>query len=219
MSSVFKDTENTTKCWEHIGVWGNKTCKELEVHIHCKNCPVFSKAGRQLFSRERSGGQIIEVFNQKKENEKNEKNLSVFLFRVGKQWYALPAERMIEIASDSKIHTLPMMQNPVVKGIVNIRGQIKVLFDLHKIIKEHFQATSKHNIPRIILTGSGKDEYAFRVDEAWGVWKVAESALQKPPKIYQSESSLVNYVLTWQEKDVALLNYELLSATITKLLK
>ena len=37
-------------CWNRIGVWRTtiERCPELEKVIHCRNCPVFAKAGRKL---------------------------------------------------------------------------------------------------------------------------------------------------------------------------
>ena len=38
-------------CWNEIGVQGNGSCPELRKVIHCRNCPVYSKAGVQLLDR------------------------------------------------------------------------------------------------------------------------------------------------------------------------
>src|ERR1700679_1678049 len=38
-------------CWSRIGVSGDRTCPELNSHIHCRNCPVFATAARTFFDR------------------------------------------------------------------------------------------------------------------------------------------------------------------------
>src|SRR3981081_1849213 len=35
-------------CWNRIGVHGDRSCAELQRHIHCRNCPVFAAAARAL---------------------------------------------------------------------------------------------------------------------------------------------------------------------------
>ena len=39
-------------CWNRIGVQGDRSCPRLMEAVHCRNCPVFSAAGQQLFQRE-----------------------------------------------------------------------------------------------------------------------------------------------------------------------
>ncbi|HKI70410.1 MAG TPA: hypothetical protein VKA67_12520, partial [Verrucomicrobiae bacterium] len=38
-------------CWDKIGVNGDSSCPELEKHIHCRNCPVYTGAALQLLNR------------------------------------------------------------------------------------------------------------------------------------------------------------------------
>src|SRR5271166_6874273 len=38
-------------CWNRIGTTGDRSCPELETHIHCRNCPVFASAARSFFDR------------------------------------------------------------------------------------------------------------------------------------------------------------------------
>ena len=33
-------------CWNTIGVSGDRSCPELNTHIHCRSCPVFAAAAR-----------------------------------------------------------------------------------------------------------------------------------------------------------------------------
>ena len=40
-------------CWNRIGVWGTETprCPKLEDVVHCRNCEVYSAAGRLVLER------------------------------------------------------------------------------------------------------------------------------------------------------------------------
>ena len=39
---------NLNDCWNSIGVHGNASCPELEKHVHCRNCPVYSAGALAL---------------------------------------------------------------------------------------------------------------------------------------------------------------------------
>jgi len=41
-------------CWNRIGVEGegDHSCIQLKTVIHCRNCPIYSSAGRGLLERE-----------------------------------------------------------------------------------------------------------------------------------------------------------------------
>lgn len=41
-------------CWNQIGVEGDRSCPQLKTAIHCRNCSVYSLAGRSLLEREAS---------------------------------------------------------------------------------------------------------------------------------------------------------------------
>ena len=47
-------------CWNRIGVNGDRTCPELEEHVHCRNCPVFAGAARGFFDRRAPEGYLAE---------------------------------------------------------------------------------------------------------------------------------------------------------------
>ena len=44
------------ECWNVIGVRGNGSCSELEQHVHCRNCHVYSAAAAALLDRESADG-------------------------------------------------------------------------------------------------------------------------------------------------------------------
>ena len=39
------------KCWKNIGVYGDMSCTKLSEFIHCRNCPEFTRSGRELFNQ------------------------------------------------------------------------------------------------------------------------------------------------------------------------
>ena len=47
-------------CWNRIGTSGDRSCPELEQHVHCRNCPVFASAARVFFDRPAPEGYLAE---------------------------------------------------------------------------------------------------------------------------------------------------------------
>ena len=47
-------------CWNSIGIAGDRSCRELEAHIHCRNCPVFASAAEEFLHRVAPEGYLSE---------------------------------------------------------------------------------------------------------------------------------------------------------------
>ncbi len=98
-------------CWNRIGIWrsGKEKCPELDIVIHCRNCPVFSRTGRKLLRTPPPEGyrsECTKVLATKKEI----KSLNVktaFVFRTGNDWLALPSHMIREVVNMGQIHSLP----------------------------------------------------------------------------------------------------------------
>ena len=48
------------ECWNRIGIGGDRSCPELETHIHCRNCPVHAQAARAFFDRPAPEGYLAD---------------------------------------------------------------------------------------------------------------------------------------------------------------
>ena len=112
--------ENKDRCWKRIGVWGNEEprCPKLEEVIHCRNCDVFTQAGRNLLERalpeeyKDEWGSIL----VKKKGKETAGAIAVVVFRIESEWMALAAGLFAEIIDDVNIHSLPHRKNPYFTG-------------------------------------------------------------------------------------------------------
>src|SRR3954453_1871801 len=83
-------------CWNRIGTSGDRSCPELEAHIHCRNCPVFASAARTFFDRPAPDGYLAEWTrwlggsgDAAGGGEGGDRDLvSVLIFRLGQEWLA-----------------------------------------------------------------------------------------------------------------------------------
>src|SRR4051812_49551856 len=102
-------------CWNRIGVAGDRTCPELETHIHCRNCPVFSAAARSFFERPAPGGYLAEWTRLLAEPEVpiEGDDVSLLLFRLGGEWLALGTRVVAEVTAPRPVHRIPHRSDQV----------------------------------------------------------------------------------------------------------
>src|SRR3954471_12919632 len=88
-------------CWDVIGTSGDRSCPELETHVHCRNCPVFASAARVFFDRPAPEGYLAEWTQWLASTEQHTRRTSgealaesdrdrvgVLIFRLGDEWLA-----------------------------------------------------------------------------------------------------------------------------------
>src|SRR5687768_6885936 len=93
------DAPPVASCWSAIGVWGSRSCPELDVHVHCRNCPVYSAAAASLLDRaipaELASDQPRHFETPKPADDRETQ--SVVIFRIGPEWFALPTSVIAEV--------------------------------------------------------------------------------------------------------------------------
>jgi len=219
-----------SQCWSKIGVWGDRSCSELNNHTHCRNCPVYSTSGRNLLEREVSSAYISE-WTQLIAKEKANTNghslqtlatISVAIFRLGGEWLALPANLFKEVNQVSSIHKLPHRSNSVFLGLVNIRGELQMCISLTALLGIDSTATasqsSSHVVyKRMVVVEKDGNSWVFPADEIYGVHRLPpEELINVPINVSQSPNSYTKGMIRWQDKHVSYLDDELLFYTLSR---
>lgn len=213
-------------CWSKIGVWtkGERSCPELERVIHCANCPVFSEAGRQLLETPAPEGYLAqwsEFFSQE-QDEKERNTQSIILFRLGDEWLSLPALLLDEVVPIRSVHRVPHRSSPILKGLVNIRGELQICVSLGCLLNitkgEVSGASNIKNIyERMMVVNLDGGRYVFPVSEIKGVHRYHTDALQSAPATAMNCS--VHYLkgmLTIDKHLVGLIDHELLFSALDR---
>jgi chemotaxis-related protein WspD len=206
-------------CWNTIGVWGHadKRCPELLKLTHCRNCPVYSSAGRQLLDREHDETYLREwTVNLSRPREEKQSNLqSALIFRLGDEWFALPTKFIREVTYCNNHHSLPHRKNMVLRGIVNVRGELLLcvslgyLFKLQKSEKEHAKDKIVHQ--RYIVIGDSNEYYTFPASEVSSMLKFDQDTLQKAPStVSDSSGSFILGIICHEDMKIGLIDCELL---------
>lgn len=212
-------------CWDQIGVFGAGTCPELAQVIHCRNCPVYAAGGRSLLEREPPADYLREwtqALAEAKDEEQAEETLSVLIFRLGREWLALPTHVCQEVAEMRPIHTLPHRSGPVLLGLVNIRGQIRLCVSLRELLgvepADDSSRTTQHKNPRcLVVIAAESDHWVLLVDEIYGIQRLHRSAVRDAPvTVAKATPRLTQGVIDWRDTGVGYLDDALLFLALRK---
>ena len=211
-------------CWSRIGVHGDSSCPELRVHVHCRNCPVYSRGALALLDRARvhDPEESARLFAADKQ-EAARGALSTFLFRVGGEWLAIATSALDEIADLRTIHTLPHRRSGVVLGLANVRGELLVCVSLAQLlgieakVEESAPRERRHALRRLLVLRDRGLRLAFPVDEVHGTHRYDQAELKPAPStVARATASYSRAVLPWEGQAVGLLDDELLFHSLNR---
>lgn len=210
-------------CWNQIGVTGDRTCPELNTYTHCRNCPVYSSAGRTLLDRIAPEGYLHErtqLLTQQKE-EQAIGTIAVNIFRIKAEWLALPASLFTEVTDPAPIHKIPHRSNEILLGLVNLRGEILLCISLGELL--HLEAVEpNHKVSplvykRMVVVEAEGSRWVFPVDEIYGVHRIHPDELQNvPATVSKAAGTYTKAMIHWQDKSVSYLDEELLFYSLNR---
>ncbi len=162
-------------CWNRIGVWGDSSCAELDGVAHCRNCPVYASAARQLLDIEPPA----DYRGSETEHSAMDRRLSQpevrphVVFRLGSRWFTLPAGAVAEVAERRFIHSFPRSRSPVVLGLANIRGSLVLCVSLARALElgeeNGPRSTAREAYPRLLVVNADGGPLAWPADEVHGM--------------------------------------------------
>jgi chemotaxis-related protein WspD len=211
------------ECWRVIGVSGDRSCPELERFIHCRNCPVLAEAARSFFDRPAPEGYLDawRVILEEPETAIEADSVSFLVFRIAKEWLALPAPVLIEVTPIRPLHAVPHRRGSPLAGLVNIRGQLRLCVSLHAILglsgspgqpgAPAVEGEVAESLPRLLvlerMQGRTAERWVVGADDVAGVHRVQRSALRPVPStVSQSAARCSAALFDWQERTVAVLD-------------
>jgi chemotaxis-related protein WspD len=211
-------------CWNSIGIGGDFSCGELKQFIHCRNCPVYSAAGRSLLDRDSSSDyiadrtRILADETDQQETTIGSDTQSLVIFRLGDEWLALPANLFIEVTEPSVIHSLPHLSNNVLLGLINIRGEIQMCVSLKAMLQlDDYSTGSSNATSRLVVLEREGERWVFLVDELHGIRRVHSSEISNvPATVSKVPQTYTSALLNWDKARVSILDDELLFYTLNR---
>ncbi|MBE9208292.1 chemotaxis protein CheW [Nostoc sp. LEGE 06077] len=234
-------TTKVERCWNVIGIEGDRTCSQLSTYAHCRNCPVYSAAGRYLLERptpekyRHEWTQLLAESSSEKNSHlptyavRTTETLTVVIFRLQREWLALPAQVLKETTPPSVIHTLPHRHNQVLRGLINIRGELLLCVSLSHLLNiESSDDTPLQGLSPVVHSGmvvieKAGNAWVFPVDEIYGVHRFHSRELRDAlRKMTQSTQTYTKGLFSWQPANhhishtVSYLDDELLFTTLAR---
>jgi chemotaxis-related protein WspD len=204
-------------CWKRIGVWGNKECAELAGCLHCRNCKTYARASRHMLDRKVPAGYVQSWTKLLAEPEEIPLpgRISILIFRIGPEWFAMATRLFAEVLETRTVHSIPHRNNPILRGLINVRGEMQLCISVGKLlgVDKDFTAEETDSKARIrmLLVSIQGEQMAFHVSEACGIHPYHPSELQQLPATLPKEASACSKgLLPWTGHHVAVLDENIL---------
>jgi chemotaxis-related protein WspD len=209
-------------CWSEIGVQGDRSCPELVKHVHCRNCPVYAKAARELLDVPVGDDYVAEwtgyYANEAVRDEPAD--ALAFVFRVGVEWLALPIATLDSVVDLRPIHSLPHCSDGAILGLVNVRGVLIVCVSLHRLLgvaEGPVEKGAEAKFARFIVVQQGERRFALGADEVHGTERYSSHTLTSMPATAAMTTTIhTQAMLPWRDKSVGLLDPQSLFAGVER---
>ncbi|WP_437341706.1 chemotaxis protein CheW [Cupriavidus basilensis] len=216
-------------CWRRIGVLGDGSCPLLAEHIHCRNCPTYSRAALTLLDNLPTGelslpdGHAVHA-----DAIARGPAMSCLVFRIGDEWLALPAGALALVTAPCPVHSLPHRRHAAVLGLASVRGNLLVCISLARLLGQDPAAGAASNAAanakgsaghgaRLLVLGQGRTAIALPVDEVTGIERIAEADLQPlPTTLSRASAHYTRALLKSGQRTVGLLDPALLQQALKR---
>ncbi|MEO0795441.1 MAG: chemotaxis protein CheW [Verrucomicrobiota bacterium] len=150
-----------------------------------------------------------------KEDDHDRETQGVLVFRLFDEWLAIEAKIVKEITADASVHRIPQRTNEVLRGLVNVRGELQICVSLRSLLslrdtgEKHILSRRVH--PRMIVFQGEDGAFVFRADEVYGVHPLEMDTLQDSPvTVSKAMATYTRGLFTLREIKVGLLDHELI---------
>jgi chemotaxis-related protein WspD len=207
-------------CWNVIGVRGDRSCPELRVHLHCRNCPVYSAGAVGLLDTDAPAGYLTEQTDHfaKPKSAVGLVMHAVVIFRIGAEFLALPASSVKEVAEFLPIHSLPHRQTGSILGVASVRGELLACMSLSRVLGLDEPAGDKPNKQRHLLVLRHEGVRAVcPVDEVHSFHTFHPQDLDDvPATVSKAAATYTKKLLSWKGHSVGVLDADLVFHTLKR---
>lgn len=151
---------------------------------------------------------------------------SLFVFRLRGEWLGLPASIVDEVLEPRAIHSLPHRREGLVRGLVNVRGQLTVCVALESLLQidaaradpERSSASAAGVLGRRLVVLSLQDQrLAFESDEVHGAHRYDPALVgEVPGTVALASAAFSTGVLAMENRSVGLLDDGLVLSAINR---
>ncbi|KWF21975.1 chemotaxis protein CheW [Burkholderia pseudomultivorans] len=229
-------TIDVDDCWNRIGTRGDRSCERLADCLRCLNCPVYAYHAAKLLERPLGAAEMAEAARRMSGFDPahaadGDTRHAALAFRVADEWLALPIGVLREIAGTRPIHSLPHRRHSAVRGVVNIRGTLRIAISIGALLGldaggdggsggragSGTRGRDDSRFTRLLVAAHHGEPVVFPVDEVEGVLRFGASDwVPVPATVGRASAGLSRGVLSWRGKSVGLLDDDRLFDAVTR---
>ncbi|EOH6077535.1 chemotaxis protein CheW [Burkholderia cenocepacia] len=221
-------TLDVDDCWNRIGTRGDRSCERLNDCLRCLNCSVYASNAAKLLERPLDVAEMTDVTRRMSafgtahaSDDDGVARHAALAFRVADEWLALPIGVLREIAGTRPIHSLPHRRNSAVRGVVNIRGTLRIAISIGALLGldagKAGSGSDDGRFTRLLVAAHQGEPVVFPVDEVEGVLRFGASDwVPVPATVGRASAGLSRGVLSWRGKSVGLLDDDRLFDAVTR---
>lgn len=197
-------------CWNRIGVSGDRSCPELAVQIHCRNCPVYASAAVTFLDQDMPADYLAELTGYVARGKEREEGAThaVIVFRLGGEWLALPMLALEEVVERRAIHSLPHRRGGVVLGLVNVRGALLICVSLTRLMAlNETEREGGAAERRFLVISDSVQRLAAPVDQVGGIFRYrADETKALPDTVAKGAANFTKGTFAWKGRTIGLLD-------------
>ena len=119
-------------------------------------------------------------------------------FFLKDQFFGVPVEQVQEVIRYQEMTRVPLVA-PVIRGLINLRGQIVMAVDLRR--RFGMEERPESQLPMNVVVRTDDGAVSLLVDEIGDVLEVEEESFENPPETLQGQArELVRGVYQLQER-------------------
>jgi purine-binding chemotaxis protein CheW len=127
-------------------------------------------------------------------------------FFIDKNFFAVPVQRVQEVIRYQEMTQVPLVP-AVIRGLINLRGQIVVAIDLRRRLGYPDRPAGQR--PMNVVVRTDEETVSFLVDEIGDVIEVEEDCAEQPPETLRPEMrELLQSVYKLKDQLLLVLNTE-----------
>lgn len=206
-------------CWSRIGVSGDRSCPELAVQVHCRNCPIYAAAAARFLDQDMPGTYLAELTGYvAREYEREEgATQAVIIFRLGLEWLAFPILALEEVVKRRAIHSLPHRRGGVVLGLVNVRGALLICVSLTRLMALNETQQEDRAERRFLVISDNGQRLAAPVDEVGGIFRYrADEIKALPDTVAKGATNFTKATFAWKDRTIGLLDEQRLLPALNR---
>ncbi len=168
-----------------------------------------------------------------KSHRSSEEILSLIVFRLGAERFAISVRSLQEVTQPGVIHAVPHRSNHLFLGLVSIRGEILLCASLHQFLGIEPASDDRARSQRMLVVAaddmaglqrgsfeaaqSTNRKWVFSVDEVHGIYRFGLSEIKESPVVVAKASTAYTQgILDWNAEKVSYLDADRLFDTLDR---